>query len=514
MVTYPPIRPLKGLDFSLPSPTLDPAAATFISNWRFSKGLLSSRPGYSIIGSALGQPVVGVGEFLKTDGTRIAICFTDNGPNTGNLWQWDVGTSAWVIVPYTGVVSNSLDGFSTTQISMAVAEGNNLVFANNANELMVWTGGATFGVLTTDITTTVSKYVTSFADRVIIGNLTSYPTRIKWSSTVITVWSGTGYGSNDLDQTPDAITGLGRLLNQLVIYKEENIWMGQRTGDANNPFYFTNVISGQGLILPFTLIDLGWAHFVIGYDDLYMFDGQSLHAIGGKIRREFFNALNLSVPGVACGTYINESKEILIFIPEGTSIVNTACWVFNLENQEWSKYSLYDTVSCVGQSFYTTGEYLTWDQEVGSWNEASDTWAGAGITKSQERIGTSSGKIMGFSNSTYNDNGSAINYVWESKDFDFEVPTRMKRVGRILLGYISSTGVDLTLGISNDEGVSWVNSTLTLGGSGIAIKKKYFDFSSVGQKVRLRISFNGTTEECKIAELSIQYGDGGDYYGD
>src|SRR3972149_4016857 len=280
------LRPLLGLDYSLPSAALSDESALVASNFHFDKGLLISRNGYGAIGTADTYAVTGVTEFRKVDGTRIPIRLTGGGTNVGNLWQWTAG--AWAKVEFTGNFVDTLDGTATDQFSMAVAEG------------------------------------------------------------------------NDFDQTPDPITNLGVLLDALVIYKESNIWLGQRTGDANNPFYFIRSVNGQGLLLPFCLIDLGVGHLIVGEDDIYIYNGSSdLKPVGGKIRREFYRSLNRDAARAACGTYLNDTKEVILFVPEGSSSVNTAAWVLNLDSGQWTKYSLGHIVSSVGHSLYTEATETT-----------------------------------------------------------------------------------------------------------------------------------------------------------
>ena len=205
------LRPLLGLDYSLPSAALSDESAFVASNFHFDKGFLTSRDGYAAIGTADSYAVTGVTEFRKVDGTRIPIRLTGGGTNVGNLWQWTSG--AWAKVEFTGNNTDTLDGTSTDQFSMAVAEGNNFVFCQGVNNVMYWDGSADFAQLVAS----TARYLIAFADRVILGYVDSVGTRLKWSTTTITTWTGTGSGTNDFDQTPDPITNLGVLLDALAL---------------------------------------------------------------------------------------------------------------------------------------------------------------------------------------------------------------------------------------------------------------------------------------------------------
>lgn len=512
------IRPLSGLDYSLPSAALPDQAATVISNLHFDKGLLARRPGYSGIGTVDTYAVTGVAEFRKTDGTRVAVRLTGGGANTGNLWQWTAGN--WAKVPFTGTVNDTLDGTAGDQFSMVIAEGNNFIFSQGVNNIMNWAGGSTFGELITSGQNHSARYLAAFADRIIsaytVESSVTYPTRIRWSTTSsLAAWTGAGSGINDFDQTADPITNLGVLLDSLVVYKENNIWMGQRTGDVNNPFYFIRVVNGQGLLLPFCVIDIGIGHLIVGEDDIWIFNGTpALEPFGGKMRREFYKVLNRDAARAACGTFINETKEIVLFIPEGTATTNTGAWVLNLDNGEWTRYSLAHTVTAVGQAPYIdAADTTTWDQEVGTWDEATDTWDAGATTKVQERFGVSGGDVMGFSANSLSDDGTAIVCQWESKDFDFELPFRVKQVLRVMVGYISTTGVNLTVSVSVDEGITWTDQAQTLTATGLATGRKYFDFTVSGQKARVKVYSSSATQTFQIAEVTIQYADVGEYYG-
>lgn len=508
MIQIPTIRPLQGLDYSLPSAALPYDAATVCQNFHFDKGALVLRPGYAAIGLVLGQPVTGIGEFLKVDGTRIPVAMTGSGTNTGNLWQFTGG--AWAKVEFTGNVVDSLDGIGSDLFSMIVAEGNNLVFCQGVNNIMSWDGTNDF----VQLVASRAKYLVSFADRVIGGFVDGISTRLKWSSLTITDWTATGSGANDFDQTPDPITNLGKLLDRLVVYKESNIWVGARTGDAYNPFYFIQTIPGQGLLCPFSLVDIGGQHFIVGEDNLYFFTGNDLQPIGNKIRREFYRSLNRNAVHVVCATYLNESREILLFIPEGTSSVNTACWVLNLDNLQWTKYSLADNVTCVGQILYTdSSDTTTWDEEVGTWDSATDTWAGASTISVQERFGSSDGYVYGFSEALKSDDGSSITATWESKDFDFDLPFKLKNIQRVFIGYVTSSGATVKVSVSVDGGVVWSDVTRVLPGTNQIGTGRYFDFNVSGQKLRCKVEITSSSSDFKLTEFSAYAYEMGVYLG-
>lgn len=83
------------------------------------------------------------------------------------------------------------------------------------------------------------------------------------------------------------ITAAHRLGDDIIVYKRRSTYVGRFTGPAE-VWNFTQVDSDVGCVGQDAVCDTGKAHYFIGDDDLYAFDGVQARPIGRGVLRDWF----------------------------------------------------------------------------------------------------------------------------------------------------------------------------------------------------------------------------------
>jgi len=103
----------------------------------------------------------------------------------------------------------------------------------------------------------VAKYVTNFAERTVAANAPGAPYTVYWPvNSDPTDWTGTGSGFEPLVSGTvglgDAITGLFGYEDNMIILRENSIWVATRLPFADNPMRFEAAFKDFGCDLPHT----------------------------------------------------------------------------------------------------------------------------------------------------------------------------------------------------------------------------------------------------------------------
>ena len=143
--------------------------------------------------------------------------------------------------------------------------------------------------------------------------------------------------SGRLVATPGAILAGARLGEYAVAYKEKSIYLGQYVG-APVVWDWTPVVSDVGCVGKEAICDIGDAHFFVGEDDFYLFDGTRPVAIGDGVIRQWFIA-NRSPTykyRIKCA-FDKPSGRVFVHFP---SIGATACdmaLVYHVKTKRWGR---------------------------------------------------------------------------------------------------------------------------------------------------------------------------------
>lgn len=219
------------------------------------------------------------------------------------------------------------------------------------NSAITYTGGITV-VDTTNATITdfdenspppSGSLVRSFKDRLWVSGNPLAPTRIHYSGVLTPdTYDGTAYLELDQD-TGDRITGLGRLLNRLVVFMRDGRIQISSTGNSEVPFSAAVSSRDSGSVGAQGHTEYEGILPHIGERDIFLWDGGQ--------------ALNISSPSAADRPSIQDTMRNKI---ETSRLTATSMSVYRSKNQIWT------ALTSTGNS--RNDMVLIFDFEMGTWS--------------------------------------------------------------------------------------------------------------------------------------------------
>ena len=141
--------------------------------------------------------------------------------------------------------------------------------------------------------------------------------------------------------SPGQITAGGKLGEYAVIYKEKSIFVGQYVG-APVVWDFVQVPGGDaGCIGQDAWCDIGGAHFVVGMDNIWLFDGSRPASIAdGKVRQWFFDNSNPAYRYKTQCIFDRANNAVWMFYPSRSSTTLDQALVYHLTTQQWGSVTV------------------------------------------------------------------------------------------------------------------------------------------------------------------------------
>lgn len=149
----------------------------------------------------------------------------------------------------------------------------------------------------------------------------------------------TGATSGRLIATPGQIQAAATLGDYVVAYKSRGIFLGSFVGAASGSWQWTLVRGSNqaGCVGVDAVVDIGGAHFIVGPDDFWLFDGTSAVSIGQGIRDWF--RLNVSQTYLYRTQVEFDAQRNVIWVSyvSKNNFVgnNDACLAFHLPTKKW-----------------------------------------------------------------------------------------------------------------------------------------------------------------------------------
>ena len=173
-----------------------------------------------------------------------------------------------------------------------------------------------------------------------------------------TVWTpaaSTQCATGRLIDTPGALTAGRALGNDFVAYKAGSMYLGRYVGSPTI-WDWQRIPTEAGCSNQEAVVSVNNAHYFIGPNDIFVYDGTAVRSIGLGISRWFFRTLNASnranIRGIA-----DASRDLIYwYFPTTSSGALDSCIVYNYRSDKWGKVSGNIQVPLE----YTSGQ-LTWD---------------------------------------------------------------------------------------------------------------------------------------------------------
>jgi len=324
---------------------------------------------------------------------------------------------------------------------------------------------------------------------------------------VVGDWDNAGSGDVDLDSVfgDDVIVTAHKLGNYVVIYGKKTIAMQEYTGaSATKPYSFYTRVKGTGTPSKRGVVNLGEKHYILGWDNIYLFTGGTyVDSVGDAISDALFKEINPEYISRCFLTYMEDRDEIRVHYPSIGATLPNSYFSYNLKNKSWSRGVREYTgsgmfVNVVSETWASIGNgTATWESISARWGDVRQE-----ALYPTNLFGDSNGIVYQDDEISLNNGGEVIDGWWESKDFVIGDNYREQITNWMSVGF-EARGDTLTLECSTDLGVSWstpISYTLT---SSFSYYK--LDLSVNSPQIRFRFRNSTLNETFTLRMIRLSY---------
>jgi hypothetical protein len=298
-------------------------------------------------------PAICKGMFLavKLDGTVRTIAGTQVG-------LYEAASGSWTDVSRGGGYTGGIDSrWRFTQY------GNVTIASNKADEMQGSLTGAFANVSASAPKAAIVESINNFVFAADTSEVTFGDSPNRWWCSALgdyTNWTpniDTQSVTGQLLDTSGKITAMRRLGNNLVIYKDKAMYLGQYQGPPL-VWTFPKLPGEIGAPGQEAVVNIETAHIFVGPDDFYMFDGSRPRSMNAPLREWFFSRLNNQFAFRIIGTHDRANSLVRFYYPSQTGGgVIDSCVVYNYRSDKWGVNDI--TIEMAGE--YATPA-LTYDQ--------------------------------------------------------------------------------------------------------------------------------------------------------
>ena len=143
-----------------------------------------------------------------------------------------------------------------------------------------------------------------------------------------------------LVSAPGRITAGGRLGDYAVAYKERALYIGQFVG-APVVWDWQQIPGTAGCVGLEAWADIGGAHFFVGPDNFWIFDGSRPVPVGqGQVRQWFYDNSSPSLRFKTKVVFDRQQNRVFIFFPSNGSAVCDQALVYHLLTKQWGRVAV------------------------------------------------------------------------------------------------------------------------------------------------------------------------------
>jgi hypothetical protein len=362
-----------------------------------------------------------------------------------------------------------------------------------------------------------------FEDRLVVGYTIEATdgvqrTRLRWSTaTNKRDFSVSTAFTDDLSAfgVRGALRRLVPLKNCLIAYCDDGIFLGTSTANADLPFVFERIETGNiGIVGMKAICSFFGGHFLIGQNDMYMLtleDG--IQKIGMPVVDQ---TIKISRFLERCYVAPDPQNDQVVFGFTESSDKMEKLWLYNYVTKEWSyadvsTYMIANVVNnynivwneMTGFSWDTIeGIFPTWDSTLAKYGAVSfftefnyylRVWSPAGVDDI-------------IHNEDWQLEHVVINMELETPDFDFDTPELMKTFLRLNMKIFTqdvlATALPFGIQASWNRGRSWESvGTLTIEANG---DEGYVSLLMTSSHVRFKITNASAVAPFVVEEISIK----------
>lgn len=270
---------------------------------------------------------LGAAVVAKLDDTRRIIAGT-----TTKLYELSAG--AWVDVSRAGNYNGGIDTrWSITQF------GDATIAANRADTIQRSTSGAFADIATApkaEIVFTVGAFVMALNLNDGSEKPDGWACSAAYDDTSWTPSLATQATAGRLVATAGRLTAGARLGEYAVAYKQRSIYLGQYVG-APTVWNWIQVPGGDaGCVGKEAICDIGGAHFFVGDDNMWIFDGTRPIAVAdGAVRQWFYDHCNPQYRYRTICTFDRQKNLVWVFFPSNSSSTPDSAIAYHIVGKRW-----------------------------------------------------------------------------------------------------------------------------------------------------------------------------------
>lgn len=191
----------------------------------------------------------------------------------------------------------------------------------------------------------IAKYITASNNFVICANIYNYENRVYWCAQGDhTDWVpslSTQAGYYDLSDTPGPITGIARMQDSIVVFKDRSMYLGTYTGPPY-VWNFKQIQTQSGTYSQESVIEHKLGVYYAGADDFYYYDGTTPKGFGTGVRWWFMNNMDRGYQPNIIGVHDGKKRLMFWFYPtaaDGTGKPVEAL-IFDYKGERWGRIVL------------------------------------------------------------------------------------------------------------------------------------------------------------------------------
>jgi hypothetical protein len=281
---------------------------------------------------------------------------------------------------------------------------------NGKDGLFKYDGTTVSKATDTNINAIIPKYISQRYNRLFVAN-----EKELWWSDVATPETFDGASMLIVPLFHgERITGIKKIYNNMVIYKHKGI-MVLRGGEDPNTFSLEDTNSAYGLIAPKTLVEVEGGHVGLAREGLFFFNGSTtvLFPNVDKVAKLIKSADPESVQNACAYTH---DRKIFLCFPSYGETTNDTTLVYDLH----------------------LGVFLP--QWTGIHANMMADFSGQNDDNYLYFASSNASKVLRFNDGLTSDEGTAITFVMETKNFSFEGPERYKKNKKVRVDVENTAG--------------------------------------------------------------------------
>lgn len=496
--------PSKGLVVDRPAEYVDNRSASNILNMELNRNIIRKRYGSLAVGDSLNERIMRYFELQVGPLTRlfrVGLTGVESVNKTTGVW------SSATTTPLTGG-NDDLVSYAFPLLS-----GEKIVtFTNGIDAIRkcsITGDDADLGG-----SPPKARFMQAFGPYLVLAYITdsgtTYYSRVQWSDTGDPEnWDPltTNAGSSDLLEDPEDITGMGIFGNYLTVHKPNSIYMGQLV-TTSDVFRFDRKTTGVGTAANGTIQNIpSGEQIFLASDGIHLFNGITAPLIDSPIQEELREEMNPQYIHLSQAIFVEELDEYWIAIPIGSETTPSTIYKYNWRTKQIFKDE-HEDLTALGL-FLNTND-LTWGDMTLPWGTSTSRWNSMTLGSLNPTViyGDSSGISTKRATTTFNDNGTSIDGIFDTKDFTAEdlgitdIDTIMRWKGL----EVWAKGNSVSIYYSTDSGSNWTLATT------ITLSSDYPDddspesvwFDVVKSKIRFRFRNNSSSSGFTLKKYQIE----------